>query len=96
MGTVVEHLDCPEVTTNFLKQFLKTQGIFVITASSIYSKWSLQFMALKLKITNPKMMEAHKKYYNFYELKILAKKTNLRLKEFYFFLLGFNTFTILK
>jgi len=96
LSAVVEHLDYPEVTINFLKQFLKTQGKFVLTAPSIYSKWLLEFMAFKLKIINAKMIEEHKRYYNFNEFKILAKKTNLRLKKFYFFELGFNTFAILK
>lgn len=96
MSAIIEHMDNPEITINFLKQFLKPQGMFLITAPSVHSKWLLEFMAYKLKIINSELVKEHKRYYDLSEYETLAKKTNLKLEKFYFFEFKLNTFAILK
>lgn len=96
MSAIIEHMDKPEITINFLKQFLNPQGMFLITAPSVHSKWLLEFMAFRLKIINSELVKEHKRYYNLSEYEALAKKTNLKLEKFYFFEFKLNTFAILK
>ena len=96
LAAVIEHLDKPEDTINFLKKYLDTNGYFLLTAPSKNSKWILEFMAYKLKIINADLVREHKKYYSKNEYQILSKLTNLKLEKFYFFEFGVNTLAILK
>lgn len=96
LAAVIEHLDKPCEIINLLKNYLDSNGYFLLTAPSRYSKWILEFMAYKLNIINADLVREHKRYYDKKEYQKLSKLTNLKLQEFHFFEFGLNTFAILK
>ena len=96
LAAVIEHLEKPEEIINLLKNYLDTDGYFLLTAPAKSSKWILEFMAYKLKIINADLVRENKRYYNKEEYERLSELTNLKLEKFYFFELGVNTLAILK
>jgi len=98
MFAVLEHVQLSKVKILFQEfaRVLKPEGIVILTTPTPKSKNILEFLAFKLHVISSDEIGDHKKYYSKDDISELLAKTGFIILHYETFMLGLNSFYILK
>lgn len=88
----LEHLENPQLAMREIYRILKTGGILLMTAPSVYGRPILEFLAYKVHIINEQSIRDHKTYFNKKLFTSLCKNVGFRKTNHKYFQLCMNNF----